>query len=60
MMVPALCGQGRKTHEIKSPRWFISKKASTICVRIAKSLTDSSYKRANAGFPAGALEQLNS
>jgi len=53
-MVPALCGQGRKTNEIKfPPLGFIAKKASTIW--------DSIYERASAGFSAGAsLEQLNS
>ena len=53
-MVPALCGQGRKTNEIKFPSLgFIAKKASTIW--------DSIYERASAGFSAGAsLEQLNS
>ncbi len=53
-MVPALCGRGRKTNEIKfPPLGFIAKKASTIW--------DSIYERASAGFSAGAsLEQLNS
>jgi len=53
-MVPALCGQGRKTNEIKFPSLgFIGKKATTIW--------DSIYERASAGFSAGAsLEQLNS
>jgi len=42
-MVPALCGQGRKTNEIKFPSLgFIAKKASTIW--------DSIYERASAGF----------
>src|SRR5438876_12225022 len=53
-MVPALCG-------IKFPRrGFIAKKASTICGAHCKISTGSSYERANAGFSAGALEQLNS